>query len=328
METYKSSTLPSRARVAAWNELYCARLDRAELTPLDRERFDAEMQLGALGPLRLARLSCSGGAIDRTSAHVDAGDARTYTVIVQTRGTGTLSQYGHEALLMEGDIALCDNAAPHSHVVGERSELMMLRVPAPVLRQHLPSPEHFCGRRLPANEGMTPMVCSLVGKLNPQVESRLPVTVQERLAHQLLEMLATSYSLVFDATPAPSTVVGGRLAKAKQFIEQQLRDPDLGPGQIAGSLQVSSRYLRMIFAGARESVSSYILRRRLEESARQLSDPRWRARSICEIAFGWGFNSAPHFSRSFRDRYGLSPRQYRARHMGPHGDAGFRAVAP
>jgi AraC family transcriptional regulator, positive regulator of tynA and feaB len=96
---------------------------------------------------------------------------------------------------------------------------------------------------------------------------------------------------------------------------------------VAAQLRVSSRYLRMIFAASRESVSSYILRRRLEECARQLADPRWRAHSISDIAFRWGFNSAPHFSRSFRDLYGTSPREYRLRYIGEHGARQQAAVA-
>jgi AraC-like DNA-binding protein len=73
----------------------------------------------------------------------------------------------------------------------------------------------------------------------------------------------------------------------------------------------------MIFAREGECISSYVLRRRLEETARQLVDPRWRGRSICEIAFTWGFNSAPHFSRSFREQFGMPPREYRARQAHP-----------
>src|SRR5690606_23432267 len=115
-----------------------------------------------------------------------------------------------------------------------------------------------------------------------------------------------------------SAVVGGRDARARLFIEQNLSDPDLGPHTIARSLKVSARYLRMIFAREGECISSYVLRRRLEETARQLADPRWRGRSICEIAFQWGFNSAPHFSRSFRSHFGMSPREYRALHAGTH----------
>jgi AraC-like DNA-binding protein len=230
-----------------------------------------------------------------------------------------LAQYGQRALLQAGDLALCDNSAPHAHTMSERSELILLRIPAAELREHLPAPEHFCGRRLPAAEGMTTVAASLVGNLCRQAQSDLPAAVQECLVRQVLEMIAISFTLAFERLIAPSSVVGGRHAKARLFIEQHLRDPELGPRHIAQAMKVSSRYLRMIFASASESVSSYILRRRLEETARQLADPRWRGRSICEIAFGWGFNSAPHFSRSFRERYGMSPRQYRARHAGLHG---------
>ena len=59
-------------------------------------------------------------------------------------------------------------------------------------------------------------------------------------------------------------------------------------------------------------MSILILRRRLEECAMQLRDPIWARRTITEIAFSWGFNNATHFARVFREKYGLSPRDYRA----------------
>jgi AraC-like DNA-binding protein len=99
------------------------------------------------------------------------------------------------------------------------------------------------------------------------------------------------------------------------FIEQHLRDPELTPSIIADRLKISSRYLRMIFAANSETPSAYILRRRLEECASRLGDPRWRGHSITEIAFSWGFNSAPHFTRSFRDRFDASPRCYRQQQL-------------
>ena len=39
--------------------------------------------------------------------------------------------------------------------------------------------------------------------------------------------------------------------------------------------------------------------------------PRSTDRSITEIAFGRGFSSSTHFSRSFRENCGVSPRVYR-----------------
>jgi AraC-like DNA-binding protein len=326
VEACRTSGLATRSRVAAWTAHYCAQFDRAEITPTDLERFNAAIQTGELGALRFARLSCVGSAIDR-SLTPGAGAAHSYSLIVQLSGSGTLCQYGQEAHMQAGDLALCDNATPHSHFMAERSELILLRIPAHALRGHLPSPEQFCGRRLPGNAGTTSVAAALVTNLCHRTRTGLPPSVQDGLAHQLLELIAISYALAFDTLIAPSSVVGNRYAKARRFIEQHLRDPELGPQKIARSLNVSSRYLRMIFAGEKDSVSSYILRRRLEEVAHQLADTRWRGRSICEIAFDWGFNSAPHFSRSFRERYGMSPREYRARQGSVNGQAKLDTLA-
>ncbi len=315
MDTYKAAGLSARTGVAAWSDHYPAQLDHAGSATAERGRQELEQPLGDLGPLRITRLLCGNTAIHRTRARVVDAAARTYSLILQIQGAGTLSQYGNEAALEHGDLALYDNAAPHSHLMAERSAIIMLRVPAQLLREHLPSAEQFCGRRLLATDGITSATTALVSSLCQQLEAGLPARVQERLARQVVEMVATSYTLAFDALMPASAAVGARQARAKLYIEQNLQDPELGPRSIASCLKVSSRYLRMIFAAANESVSTYILRRRLEECARQLADIRWRNRSICEIAFGWGFNSAPHFSRSFRERYGMTPREYRLQHV-------------
>ena len=45
---------------------------------------------------------------------------------------------------------------------------------------------------------------------------------------------------------------------------------------------------------------------------RSLEDPSQARRSITSILLGAGFSSAAHFSRMFRQRYGASPREWRA----------------
>lgn len=313
METFRASGLPGRTRVAAWNALYSSRLDKVDVTPANQDTFEAELTLGTLGPMRVARITCGRSSIARTPRHIVHAPGRVFSFILQARGRGVFAQYGHEAALEEGDITLCDSAAPHSYHVDDRSQVMMLRVPASMLKERLPSPEQFCGRHLSSTEGLTCTVGAVMGSICTQLERGLSPYFQNSLARHVLELLATSYAIAFDSMATASSVVSGRHAKVKLYIEQHLRDPDLSPCTIAQGLKLSSRYLRMIFATSGETVSAYILRRRLEECARQMTDPQWRGRSIAEIAFSWGFNSAPHFTRSFRDRYGVSPRHYRFR---------------
>jgi AraC-like DNA-binding protein len=66
-----------------------------------------------------------------------------------------------------------------------------------------------------------------------------------------------------------------------------------------------------VFASSGEKVSGYIIRRRLEECAKQIRNPAWAGHTLTEIAFAWGFNSAAHFTRSFHERFGMTPRDYR-----------------
>jgi transcriptional regulator GlxA family with amidase domain len=59
------------------------------------------------------------------------------------------------------------------------------------------------------------------------------------------------------------------------------------------------------------SVSKYIWTRRLSKCAAALRDPAHAQRSISDICFAWGFNSTSHFSRVFKDQYGVPPLRYR-----------------
>jgi AraC-like DNA-binding protein len=71
----------------------------------------------------------------------------------------------------------------------------------------------------------------------------------------------------------------------------------------------------MVFRGESDTVARYIQRRRLEESARALADPMRRTLSITAIATAHGFKSQAHFSRVFRESYGVTPRDFRMQHL-------------
>jgi AraC-like DNA-binding protein len=323
MESYSTTSLPGRPRVVAWNEVYSTRLaPHVEFSSVDRN-FTAALDVGVMGPLRIARMRVDRCSIERPASHTGTTSGRFYAFILQVGGHSMFRQYGREVSLGQGDITLCDNAAPHSMLVDEMSEFVMMRVAADVLRTHLPSPEQFCCCLLSAAAGFTHSAASLTTSLLRQLEIEFSEDYQNRIARNVLDLMATSYAMAFDGTDAVSSIVTGRQATVKRYIEQNLRNPDLSPCMIAKGLKLSPRYLRMIFATNNgETVSNYILRRRLEECGRQLIDPRWQGHTITEIAFAWGFNSAPHFTRSFRERFDASPRDYRRRNLEALGGKG------
>lgn len=94
-------------------------------------------------------------------------------------------------------------------------------------------------------------------------------------------------------------------------IETMLHDPELSLNGVAADNGVSSRYVQKLFTGANTTFSSYLKRRRLERCYADLISPIHAQLAISEICFRWGFSDAAHFSRAFRERFGLSPSQHR-----------------
>lgn len=311
MESYSTDTLPAATRARAWNTLYSKQLNQVDFTPADRSDFTARLSLGRLGPIQFASMLANRSNIERTRSHIVSNAPRLYSFLLQARGNGVLNHCGHEARLNQGDFVLCDSAAPHSFELEDDSLVIMLRVEAGLIKKHLPTPEHYCGLKLGNEVGLTGTMSAMVEKLNTQLEGGFHSEYDGRFARHVLEMLSMAYAIGFEPQSDVSAVMRGRQAEITRFIEDHLRDPGLTPAAVAEGLRISPRYLRMVFAGMGEKVSSYIIRRRLEECAKQIGNPSWAGHTLTEIAFAWGFNSAAHFTRSFHEQFGMTPRDYR-----------------
>jgi AraC-like DNA-binding protein len=112
-----------------------------------------------------------------------------------------------------------------------------------------------------------------------------------------------------------------------QSIETMLGDPNLSLSLVAESEKVSTRYLQKLFAEAGNTFIHYVRTRRLERCREDLLSPLHADLSISEICFRWGFNGSAHFSRVFRNEFGISPREYRRRAASFRDDDGEAAGA-
>lgn len=311
MERFSTSALPPARRLLAWNDLYSSRMSRVEFTPVDQDRFDAELTISQLGPVKLAKLSVDRCSVERTRRHL-AQSPRLYSFLLQARGSSVFHHYGHEARLSEGDFVLCDTGMPHSFHTSKPSVTIMVRVMPDVLREYLPAHEQFCGLHLGKAVGVTNTLAAMVQSLSEQSNFGAHPEYENRVARYLLEMISISYTMGFDfRSSSASAEVWRRRNDAIRYIEDNLRDPALTAESVADGVHLSPRYLRAIFSASGGKVSDYIRRRRLQECARKLRDPAWTGHSLMKIAFSSGFNSAAHFSRSFHEEFGVTPREYR-----------------
>ena len=115
-----------------------------------------------------------------------------------------------------------------------------------------------------------------------------------------------------DGSVEAGSLRGTHLLLVKRYIEENLAEPDLSPARIAKANRISLRYLHVLFEREGTTVQQYIIQERLLRCRRELENPSMAGRTITDIAFSWGFQSATHFSRRFKAAFGLTPQDYRA----------------
>jgi len=131
-----------------------------------------------------------------------------------------------------------------------------------------------------------------------------------RTAEALLKTAAPAVQQVPDA-PEPD-----RLRAVHRFIEGNLHRPELSVADIARGTHTSRSSLYRLFDAQPQSVRGALREQRLQRGMRYLVSAEHRRMSIGAIAFVCGFSDQAVFSKQFRQRFGMTPREARPRKVG------------
>jgi AraC family transcriptional regulator of arabinose operon len=94
-------------------------------------------------------------------------------------------------------------------------------------------------------------------------------------------------------------------------LDEQYREPP-SIEQLADAVALSSSRLAHLFRNeVGMSIQTYLVERRLAMAAMLIVQTDER---ISQIAYSVGFRDVSNFNHSFKRRFNMSPRQYRARH--------------
>jgi acetamidase/formamidase/AraC-like DNA-binding protein len=148
-------------------------------------------------------------------------------------------------------------------------------------------------------------------------------TIRLSLAEMLLTLSRQKSSSAADATGVGTQAA--LLQRIYDTVERKLGDSDITPARVAQLEGISERYLQKLFEATGDNFTHYLRERRLQRCWSDLANPAEAHRSVSDIAFGCGFSDAAHFSRSFRDRFGLSPKAFRQQQAERLSGLGVRA---
>lgn len=124
----------------------------------------------------------------------------------------------------------------------------------------------------------------------------------------LLEMVEGSVAL-----PAPTVSGKSALMTEAMTVIGDAFQQDLTLEGLALRLNVSYQHLSSLFhKQLGVTFSAYLTDIRLRHAAALLSDS---SLSVTEICYACGYRNLSHFLRSFKKRYGATPKQYRAKNL-------------
>ena len=164
-----------------------------------------------------------------------------------------------------------------------------------------------------------------------QLLRRYVASLPERLTDPALGGLVATHvhdlmALAIGATGEGREIARGRGVRAARLaaIEADLTlDASLSIDEIARRQGVTTRYVQILFEDAGTTFGEFVTARRLDAARAMLRSPRYAQWSVAGIAFEAGFKDLSHFNRRFRQRFGLTPREFRL-----HGTAERTPASP
>jgi AraC-like DNA-binding protein len=194
--------------------------------------------------------------------------------------------------------------------VGPNADDQLARATVGLVRGTEPNAGRFAGPGRPDRERFRLIVQTL-----SETGERVSTVLLDVLAVTLADRSADGVGEIPDGAVRDVAVRdarrGGLVGRIHAFIEAHLGDPTLTPAAVAAAHHISLRYLHKLFEPEPQGVAGMIRQRRLERCRHDLLDPGQADRPVAGIAARWGFSSAAHFSRVFRDAYGLPPAEFR-----------------
>jgi AraC-like DNA-binding protein len=277
--------------------------------PTPQRGFSGRLDVAALDHAVLSKVA----ATPNVFSHLLTipGNPVAAQVMSQLSGSCRVEQAGRSSTLRPGDWCLLNAAQPFNvWSLDERNECLMLTVDRPSDPECRDLLQQAAARRFSAGLGLSRILQATLMETFNQI-NRLHAHSRSSLERALVGI---AWDAVREhlAAPLPALHRDGARTRIKTYVEAHLSDPALSVEAIARACAMSVRSAQRAFeADPAGSISNYIWLRRLSRCADTLRDPAHTHRSITDICFSYGFNSTSHFSRLFKEQFGLPPREYR-----------------
>ena len=296
-----------------WREVICdefVNLDCEKCQPGD---FQGALRGGmSMADLRFSEVITDPQIVQRSKRQIARSTEEDFLISFQIAQQGSVRQDGREAVLQPGDFALYDSTRPYTLSFTERFHQLVVQMPKTVLSRHLLEPEKFTAVSISGRTGLGAVLSNFMFSIASELYNvqDAPDEFSENLVNMIA--LAFSSSVMLEQGEGRSLAREAIKRRVRQYIENNLCNPDLSNAQIADAQRISTRYLHKLFEDEDQTIHSLILDKRMEKARDMLTNPAYAAHSIESIAYNIGFASGAHFSRAFKKHFDQNPSDVRS----------------
>lgn len=313
IQCYKTADYAAVDKLEVWNDIVNSAYFPLSITSpqIERRRFRGEIKSANFGAVDITLTTSDAIVYRRDRYHVASENKDYFLVTFPEKAPTKFVQHGKEVVCRPGEFVLEGSQSPFEFSSRAYQQLRVMRVPGRALRDRMTCADDLTATCVTASQGSGALLLAFLNSAIScldDLDAEQTRRIGEQLADLLVMALETSGQRV---ALLDSSAREAHLHRIRCYINQQLGDQQLSTKQIASHCGLSLRYLHEVFGSAGVTVSRWIRERRLEECHAALSNPLQPVRSISEIAYRWGFADQSHFCRSFKAKYGLTPRQVR-----------------
>jgi AraC-like DNA-binding protein len=309
-----SGTLPQN-RSHFWHQTIASTYFPLDLAFRDPGHFAGELSNWSLGEVSLSRLTSDPLQYTRLPHHFRAERDENFLITVPARSEIFFSQGGKDVRCHPGGFILERSHEPYEFSHDEAADLWVVKVTAKAMGARIRAPDRFCSMQFDAGGGAGGLFADML-HLIPGRFDAMSDEVRSHVGQQLIDLFVLA--LKDDErtlTSGASTVREAHLTRIESFVRRNLGDAELDPETIARANGISTRYLHELFRDTNQTLGAWIREQRLDSSAAALRDAS-NHQSLAEIAYAKGFSDQAQFSRAFRSRFGLTPKDYRLANRG------------
>ncbi|MEV6308401.1 helix-turn-helix domain-containing protein [Streptomyces sp. NPDC051840] len=296
-------------RHAVWNSVVVVDIDHRP----PASEISARMDINTIGPLRISSARATAATLRRTEQLVRKDEEPSLFLSLQVTGTSMGTQSGRECVLRPGEFAVFRSNAPYTLLFDEGVDSHFLRLPLAALALPDRLLRDTTTVALGSGNPLAPLAYSYFSQLAASKDLHPSAYADAAVAPGIELLRAVLIAQHGDSGPARAPLEATLSLRITHYIREHLADPGLSAAQIAFAHGISVRHLYVVLAESGISLGDWIRARRLAECKRELAGPKGRLRTIAATGRSWGFVNATHFSKVFKDAYGISPRAWRDR---------------